>query len=292
VTTTGPTFHIVDVFAETRYAGNQLAVFTEARGLGDEDMQQLAREMNFSETTFILSDVPRDGGYDVRIFTPTVEVPFAGHPTLGTAYIIRHTLAQEPVDRVILNLLVGQIPVVFDEDIAWMTPREAVFGEVIAPSEIAPLLSVAESDLDRDFPIQSVSTGVPFILLPLRDLDAVRRAGVVKDKWLDWVKDRQAKSLFVFCRDTVEPGHHIHARMFADYYGVAEDPATGSANCCFAAYLVKHRYFDTDQIDVCVEQGYEMGRPSLLYLRANERNGRINVNVGGKVVRVAKGNLV
>jgi trans-2,3-dihydro-3-hydroxyanthranilate isomerase len=289
---TGPSFYIVDVFAEKKHAGNQLAVFTDARGLGDEEMQQLAREMNFSETTFVLSDVPRDGGYDVRIFTPTAEVPFAGHPTLGTAYVIRHALAPQLSDRVILNLGVGQIPVVFDGDVVWMTPREAVFGEVVAPGEIAPLLSVAESEFDEDFPIQSVSAGLPFILLPLRDLDVVRRAGVLKDKWLEWVKDREAKNLFVFCRDAVDPGNHIHARMFADYYGIAEDPATGSANCCFAAYLVKHRYFDTSQIDIRVEQGYEMGRPSLIYLRANERDGRINVNVGGKVVCVAKGNLV
>jgi trans-2,3-dihydro-3-hydroxyanthranilate isomerase len=297
VTMTGTRFHIVDVFAEEKYAGNQLAVFRNAGGLSGEIMQKLAKEMGFSETTFILSDAERDGGYDVRIFTPAAEVPFAGHPTLGTAYVIRHEIVKKPIQRVTLNLKVGPIPVTFERqadggDIVWMTPKEAVFGEMFDAREIAPLLTIRPADIDTGFPIQSVSTGLPFILLPLRSLDAVRRAGVIKDQWLDWVKDREAKMVFVFCREPVDPAHHIHARAFADYYGVAEDPATGSANSCFAAYLVQHRYFGTDRIDVRVEQGYEIGRPSLLYLRAREHPGGIGVNVGGKVVMVARAELV
>ncbi len=290
-------FHIVDVFAEQKYAGNQLAVFRNARDLSSDEMQKIAREMNFSETTFVLSDTEHDGGYDVRIFTPAAEVPFAGHPTLGTAYIIRQEILRQPIRQVNLNLKVGQIPVRFDRqsdgrDILWMTPKEATFSEVLDIGELAPLLTIAGADIDTDFPIQSVSTGLPFILLPLRSLEAVRRAGVVRDKWLDWVKDRPAKMLFVFCRQTVDPANHIHARAFADYYGIVEDPATGSANSCFAAYLVKHRYFDTDQIDVRVEQGYEIGRPSLIYLRAGRSGERIEVNVGGKVIPIAKAELV
>jgi len=291
------TFHIVDVFAEQRHAGNQLAVFRNAGGFSDEQMQRIAREMNFSETAFILSDVERDGGYDVRIFTPAAEVPFAGHPTLGTAYIIRQEIVRRPIRQVNLNLKIGRIPVRFDRqsdgrDILWMTPKEATFGEVFDGSEIAPLLTVDRDDIDDDFPIQAVSTGLPFVLLPMRSLEAVRRAGVVKDKWLDWVKDREAKMVFVFCRRTIDPANHIHARMFADYYGIAEDPATGSANSCFAAYLVRHRYFGADQIDVRVEQGCEIGRPSLIYLRANRSGDRIEVNVGGKVVPIARADLV
>lgn len=290
-------FHIVDVFAEQKYAGNQLAVFRNAGELSGGTMQKLAKEMGFSETTFILSDAEREGGYDVRIFTPIAEVPFAGHPTLGTAYVIRHEILRRPVPRVNLNLQIGQIPVTFEPqadggDIVWMTPKEAVFGETFQPQDLAKLLTVDAGDIDSDFPIQSVSTGLPFVLLPLRSLEAVRRAGVVKDRWLDWVKDRPAKMVFVFCRETIDPAHHIHARMFADYYGVAEDPATGSANSCFAAYLVQHRYFGTDKIDIRVEQGYEIGRPSLIYLRAKEHDGRIDVQVGGKVIMVARAELV
>jgi trans-2,3-dihydro-3-hydroxyanthranilate isomerase len=289
-------FHIVDVFAEEKYAGNQLAVVREAGGLSGDQMQKLARQMHFSETTFILSDAERDGGYDVRIFTPAAEVPFAGHPTLGTAYVIRHEVIRRPVACVKLNLQVGQIPVTFEPraggDLVWMTPREATFGETFQARAIAPLLTLRETDIDENFPVQSVSTGLPFALVPLRSLDAVRRARVITDQWLDWVKDRQAKMVFVFCRETVDPGNHIHARAFADYYGVPEDPATGSANSCFAAYLVKHRYFGADPIDVRVEQGYELGRPSLIYLRAKRSGERIEVNVGGKVIPIARAELV
>ena len=291
---TAVSFHIVDVFAEHKYAGNQLAVFRNARGLPGDEMQKIAKEMGFSETTFVLSDAERDGGYDVRIFTLAAEVPFAGHPTLGTAYIIRQEIVHKPVQAVNLNLQVGQIPVRFDRqsdgrDILWMTPKEATFGEVFDVGEIAPLLTVDRADIDTDFPIQSVSTGLPFILLPLRSLDAVRRAGVVRDKWLDWVKNRPAKMLFVFCRQGLEPANHVHARAFTDYYGMTEDPATGSANSCFAAYVVKHRYFGADQIDARVEQGYEIGRPSLIHLKAWNGGGAIHAEVGGKVIPVAQG---
>lgn len=287
-------FHMVDVFAEQRYAGNQLAVFRNTRGLSDDEMQKIAREMNFSETTFIPSDTERDGGYDVRVFTPAAEVPFAGHPTLGTAYVIRQEIVRQPVRQVNLNLKIGQIPVRFDRqadgrDILWMTPKEATFGEVFDAGELASMLKVNRADIDTGFPIQSVSTGLPFILLPLRSLEAVRRAGVVRDEWLDWVKDRPAKMLFVFCRQAVDPTNHIHARAFCDYYGIVEDPATGSANSCFAAYLVKHRYFGEDPIDVRVEQGCEIGRPSLIYLKAGHHGGAIRVEVGGKVISVAQG---
>ncbi len=291
------TFYIVDVFAERKYAGNQLAVIREAQGLSSEEMQKIAKEMGFSETTFILSDAPRDGGYDVRIFTPGAEVPFAGHPTLGTAYVIRREILKQPTDRVNLNLKIGQIPVSFEpqpggEDIPWMTPKEASFHEVFQAREVAPLLRVRTEDIDADFPIETVTTGLPFLFVPLRSLDAVKRAAVVKDQWLDWVKDHRAKMVFLFCRQAVEPENQIHARMFGDYYGIVEDPATGSANSCFAAYLVKHRYFGSDRIDVRVEQGYEIGRPSRIYLRARENGGRIAVEVGGRVFAVAKGNLL
>ncbi len=290
-------FYIVDVFAEQKYAGNQLAVFRNAGGLSSATMQKLAKEMGFSETTFILSDAEQDGGYNVRIFTPAAEVPFAGHPTLGTAYVLRQEIIQKPVQRVLLNLKIGQIPVAFERqadggDIVWMTPKEAVFRETFDAQEIAPLLTIKAQDVDADFPIQAVSTGLPFVLLPLRSLEAVQRAAVLKDKWLAWVEDRQAKMVFVFSRQTLDPAHHIHARMFADYYGIAEDPATGSANSCFAAYLVKHRYFGAGQIEVRVEQGYEVGRPSLIYLKAQDRAGTIHVEVGGKVVPVAQGRLL
>jgi len=287
-------FYILDVFAEAKYTGNQLAVVRGAGGLSGDEMQEIAKEMNYSETTFILSDNPRDGGYDVRIFTPDVEVPFAGHPSLGTAYIVRHEIQDEPGDKIILNEKIGQIPVTYDSNsgILWMKQVEPVFGEITRPGTISGLIGVGENDIDERFPIQEVSTGLPFIIVPLKTLDAVKRAKVVMDKLLDWAKNKGSREVFVFCRETYSGENDINARMFAECAGVPEDPATGSANGCLAGYLVEYQYFGSYRIDVRVEQGYEIGRPSLLYLKAEKKDGGIDVAVGGKVVMVAKGRLV
>jgi trans-2,3-dihydro-3-hydroxyanthranilate isomerase len=291
------TFHIVDVFAEEKYAGNQLAVFREAKGFSDTEMQRFANEMHYSETTFILSEEKREGGYDVRIFTPEHEVPFAGHPTLGTAYVIQQEIIEEQVQTVILNLKVGQIPVTFnyrgkDVDILWMKQKNPDFGQIFDPSPISEVLSLDKTEIDHRFPIQEVSTGLPFIIVPLKSLTAVKQAKIDKDKYFEFIKATQAKALLIFCPQTYNKENDLNARVFADYYGVPEDPATGSANGCLAGYLVKHRYFGKDRIDIRVEQGYEIGRSSLLFLKAEEKEGKIEVLVGGKVIMVAKGQFI
>jgi trans-2,3-dihydro-3-hydroxyanthranilate isomerase len=289
-------FYVVDVFAEEKYAGNQLAVVREAKGLSDDDMQKIAREMNYSETTFILSEDQRDGGYDVRIFTPATEVPFAGHPTLGTAFVIRQEMIGEPVETVRLNLGVGQIPVTFarekGRDVLWMRQNAPDFGPTIDVGVMADVLGLDAVDIDAGFPVQEVSTGMWFIIVPLRSLDAVRRSRSVRDKYFALVEGRQAKAILVFCREARSAENDLSVRVFVSYYGVEEDPATGSGNGCLAAYLVQHRYLGGSRIDVRVEQGHEIHRPSRLYLKAEERDGTIHVRVGGKVVMVAKGNLV
>jgi trans-2,3-dihydro-3-hydroxyanthranilate isomerase len=291
------TFYILDVFAEEKYAGNQLAVVREAAALSDGTMQEITKEMNYSETTFILSDDQRNGGYDVRIFTPEQEVPFAGHPTLGTAYVIQNEIIKEPVETIILNLKVGQIPVTFnykgeDKDITWMQQKEPAFAQIIEPEPISEVLGINTSDIDERFPVQEVSTGMFFMIVPLKTLDAVKRAKVAKEKYFKLIKDRQAKAILVFCPETYFQENDLNVRVFVDYFGVPEDPATGSGNGCLAGYLVKHHYFGKDQIDIRVEQGYEIGRPSLLYLKAEQNQGQINVSVGGKVVMVARGELI
>jgi trans-2,3-dihydro-3-hydroxyanthranilate isomerase len=290
-------FYIVDVFAEEKYAGNQLAVVRDAADLSDWQMQQITKEMNYSETTFILSEEPREGGYDVRIFTPATEVPFAGHPTLGTAYVIQKEIIRKPVETVILNLKVGQIPVTFQktgegEDILWMKQIEPVFGKVFDIDDITYVLSIEKNDIDERYPIQEVSTGLPHIIVPLQSLKAVKRTKINKDKYFKFIENINTKAILIFCSETYHQQNNLNVRVFCDYYGVPEDPATGSGNGCLAGYLVKNRYFATSKIDVRVEQGYEIGRPSLLYLRAEEINGKIVVFVGGKVGLVAKGELV
>lgn len=283
-------FTIVDVFAEQPYAGNQLAVFRGAAGLSDEQMQTLAREMNFSETTFILSDTPRDGGYDVRIFTVEEELPFAGHPTLGTAYVIRRDIAA--ADQIVLNLKVGQIPVDFMPDgLVWMQQKPPTFGEIYDPEQVAPLIGVNADDIDTRFPVQIVSTGVPFPIIPLKTREAVVRARLNNGMYHEWRTATGRDKVFLFCAEPYDSDNHLNARMF---WGSGEDPATGSANGCLAGYLVKHRYFGTDSINVRVEQGYEIKRKSVLYLRAapnTDDPNVIDVRVGGRVQNMASGRL-
>ncbi|MBU7030651.1 MAG: PhzF family phenazine biosynthesis protein [Theionarchaea archaeon] len=289
------TFFIVDVFAEEKYAGNQLAVFTNAKALSDTEMQKIAKEMNYSETTFVLSE-KEGNGYNVRIFTPEKEVPFAGHPTLGTAFVIQKEIIKEPVNEVMLNLKVGQIPVtlVYDKgnlDTLWMKQLSPEFFQVFDPGTISQVLSVDERDIDTRFPIQEVSTGLPFIIVPLKSLGAVKRARIAREKYYELIQNTKAKALLIFCPETYNEENDLNVRVFVDYYGIPEDPATGSGNGCLAGYLVETMYFGKPHINIKVEQGYEIGRPSLLCLRA-EKKEEIDVFVGGKVIMVARGEFI
>ena len=289
-------FYFVDVFAEEKYAGNQLAVIRNARGLSAFQMHRIANEMHFSETAFILSDEKRNGGYEVRIFTPASEVPFAGHPTLGTAYVIKHSVSDEITDEVILNLKVGQIPVVFkrekrNEETLWMKQIRPTFGKTLDAAKVSAMLNLSVQEIDSRYLIQQVSTGLPFAIVPLKTLDAVKRVRIDKDEHLKLAKETQAEIL-VFSPETYRKENNLNVRVFVDLYGIPEDPATGSANGCLAAYLSRYKYFGDDAVDVRVEQGCEIGRPSLLYLKAQKRQGEIQVSVGGKVVMVAQGELL
>ena len=286
----GLTFYIVDVFAEEKYAGNQLAVVRGGSSLPDETLQKIALEMNYSETTFVLSEEEIGGGYDVRIFTPGDEVPFAGHPTLGTAYVIRHEILASPVESVTLKLKAGEIPVTFGE-VLWMRQLPPTFGAILDSSLFARTLNLETADLDDQYPVQEVSTGLPALIVPLRDLGALRRCKV------DWERFTEVagpgKNLYVFCPESHDDGPgDLSARMFANDLGVPEDPATGSAAGCLAAYLLEHSYLGTDLVDARVEQGYEIGRPSLLYLQAARDGDQTIIHVGGKVQMVARGELV
>ncbi|MCJ7763441.1 PhzF family phenazine biosynthesis protein, partial [Candidatus Bathyarchaeota archaeon] len=225
-------FYLVDVFAERKYAGNQLAVVDSGTALSSAQMQEIANEMHFSETSFILSHKQRKGGFDVRIFTPSAEVPFAGHPTLGTAHIIRHFLIRKPVDNVLLNLKVGQIPVRFEkagarQETVWMEQVSPIFGKTFSVPQLAQVLRLSVGDFDGRFPIQEVSTGLPFIIVPLKTLDAIKRARISMDSLLELAKEAKA-GILVFCPETYEKGNDLNVRVFVDLFGIPEDPATGS----------------------------------------------------------------
>lgn len=289
-----PGFFVTDVFTSRRYGGNQLATFVDCASLSDQEMQNIAREINFSETTFITSRQPRDGGYDVRIFTPQAEVAFAGHPTLGTAYVIREKLRLTAADEVALNLRAGRIPVTFSgapgqAPRLWMRQLPPRFGARHEPGVLAPILGLDAAEIDPQLPIEEVSTGFPTLVVPLKSLDALRRIRIDRDACFALARDAWAKLILAFCREGYEPGQALGVRVFADFYGIAEDAATGSSNGALAAYLVRHQALGASSIDVTAGQGYEMARPSTLMLRASQAGGEIEVSVGGSVVEVAEG---
>jgi trans-2,3-dihydro-3-hydroxyanthranilate isomerase len=290
-------FFILDVFAESKLSGNQLAVFLDPEKLSTNQMQRIAQEMHYSETTFVNSRVRKDKGYDVRIFAPQTELPFAGHPTLGTAYVIQSQVIRRPVPEVRLNMKVGQIPVRFSYSgnkpkILWMRQRLPKFGKRYPPGPVADFLNLDESDLDARFPVQDVSTGVPFLIVPLKGLDAIRRARLDREKYLEFAKNTESNIVLVFSAETYQSENDLNVRVLIPSSGITEDAATGSGNGCLAAYLVHYKYVRGENIDLRVEQGYEMGRKSLLLLRAGPGPSGIEVNVGGMVQFIAEGEFV
>jgi trans-2,3-dihydro-3-hydroxyanthranilate isomerase len=286
--------YIVDVFAEAKYEGNQLAVIIDREGIPIELMQTLAREMNFSETTFITKVDLEKKVFKVRIFTKEGELPFAGHPTLGTAYIAQKFLLKRKIEELTLDMKAGLIPVKFsysgeEPDILWMKQLQPVFGDIHPVEKFIDFLGLSLEDFDNNYPIQEVSTGVYFYIIPLKTKEALKRVKVDSDKLEEYSKDRNARWPLMFCPEPENPENQIKSRMITSF---TEDPATGSANGCLAGYLLKHRYFDEKKIDIRVEQGAEINRPSILYLRAEENGERITIKVGGKVAFVLKGHLV
>ena len=286
-------FYITDVFGQEKYSGNQLATFLYCGDVSAQEMQQIAREMNFSETTFVVSDHPRDGGYDVRIFTSAAEIDFAGHPTLGTAFVIQRYLIGQAIEHVVLNLRVGpvsvRLPVTGDESLLWMRQAEPTFGPQLEATTLTQVLGIALGDVDTRWPIEQVSTGLPHIIVPLKNLAALKRARIARERYDALVQQTWAKAILIVSPESYSPTHDLSVRMFAHYYGVPEDPATGSGNGCLAAYLVKHRYCGTSSLNLRVGQGFEIGRPSILALRATEEQGRTSIDVGGQVIPIAKG---
>jgi trans-2,3-dihydro-3-hydroxyanthranilate isomerase len=291
-------FHIVDVFAEERYAGNQLAVVCGADALDARTMQRIAREFGFSETTFVVSDPqPGEQGTAVRIFTPTQELPFAGHPTLGTGWLLREHLLGERPDRVTLALGVGDVPVTFapegGREVAWLTAPPITLGRTLEAEQIAPALGLAARDFAQELPAQHVLAGVEFVHVPLASVDALERFRLDPALFAPLDAEGFPPHVYAFARDTGGPTD-LRARM--QLYerddptrSVREDPATGSATACLGAYLLAH---DGGEVSFRIAQGVEMGRPSLLRLEARDDGGRPNVRVGGCVVEVARGELL
>jgi trans-2,3-dihydro-3-hydroxyanthranilate isomerase len=288
-----------DVFTNRALEGNQLAVFLDGRGAAAERMQRIAREMNFSESTFVLpAELP---GTDVRmrIFTPFNELPMAGHPTIGSTFALAQTGVIAPgAKRFVFGLGVGPVPVDLEWDgerlsFAWMTQLAPTFGPPVAQrAAVAHAIGLDERDLVADLPIQSVSCGVPFLLVPIRDNAAVDRA-VPDTSAFKRLHEETGINLPVFLFAFTAPAA-AHSRMFAPEFGIFEDPATGSACGPLGCYLVRRRLIDGDAAQRIVNmQGVAMGRPSRIHISITGTPDEIRVvKVGGEAVLVARGELL
>lgn len=297
MTATGQRLHIVDVFAERPYAGNPLAVVVASGRLPDEAMQRIAAEMNHSETAFVGSAPEADHGYPVRIFTPAREVAFAGHPILGTAWVVRHHVAPHDAGPVRLNLAVGQVPVTFEAtgaegEVAWFRAPPVTSGPTCAPERIATALGLAPDDIEHRFPVQQYSAGTAAIIVPLRNLDALRRSQLDLAVFARLADEGFPTLVYPFCNETREPGNDLCARFFFEAHGVREDPATGNGAAFLGAYLLEHAYFPSADLRLRIEQGYEMRRPSLVRLRARSVGGGRDIHVGGRVIPTVRGELL
>ena len=296
----GRTFDFVqvDVFSRTRFAGNPLAIFGDAHGLADAEMQAIAREMNLSETTFILQrDLTIDAhdGTRVRIFTVEEELPFAGHPTLGTALYL---YSLRPSSEIVLDLNVGKVPVRFTADskadnsrlvdgnvFGEMRQRDPEFGKILSCDDVAKAIGIDADEIASDWPCQIVSTGLPFAIVPFRNLNALSKFKPDVNRAAGFLQGTGARFFYFVCP---EAKGKVRARMF--FYG-GEDPATGSAAGCAAAWMAKHGVSESEE-QVLIRQGVEAGRPSEIFVRATREDDRVmNVRVGGYAIEVLRGTV-
>lgn len=292
-------FYTVDVFTRTTFGGNQLAVLPLAQGLSGRAMQAIAREFNLSETTFVLPPTHEDATRKVRIFTPSAELPFAGHPTLGTAYVLAaNGFVEAGCDEVVLEEGVGNIRVTMAREtdgIGRLDLFPARLPELtsspVEPEIIAEILSIStHSILDGVWAPSVASCGLPYLFVTLRDRASLARVSLNRAAWETSLRRTDGAMLYMICLEPELEGSHIRARMFGPGVGVEEDPATGSAAAALAGYVTRG-FGKTDGVhDWVVEQGFEMGRPSLLHVRAIVESGTITqVRVGGSVVAVSHG---
>jgi trans-2,3-dihydro-3-hydroxyanthranilate isomerase len=283
----------IDVFTDRGLAGNALAVCLDGRGLTSEQMQDIARETNLSETTFVLpgdAEAERNNAIRVRIFTAQEELPFAGHPTLGTAFVLRNS---SPTPEVRLQLNVGTVPVRFEG-----SPGRPLFGEMtqldpkfVAQHDrqaVADVIGLPVDDLDPTLPVETVSTGVPFTITPIRRLSVLQTLRIDPARCSQYLAQSGGRFFYFVCRETSDPGTRLRARML--FYG-GEDPATGSAAGCATAWMVAHGVAKPDE-HVLIEQGVEIKRPSRIYVRASKSDNRVvNVRVGGNAVEIMRGEM-
>ncbi len=289
----GQKFYQVDVFTDQVFGGNPLAVFVDPGNLNEETHLDIAREMNLSETTFVYPPENPQADFKIRIFTPGKELPFAGHPTLGTAHILWETeKISSQRDSVILELRTGLIKVNRSQEYLFMDQPLPDFGDTVnAVDPVAEALTLHPDEIDSRFPLQIVSTGLPALYVPLRSLKALQSLE------LNFAVLREVLGnvdmIYVFTGETRDPESTVHSRAFAPFIGIPEDPATGSAAGALGAYLVHHKFIENlDSSSIVIEQGFEMNRPSIIRVSVGQTDGKIkSIQVGGQAITVLEGNF-
>jgi trans-2,3-dihydro-3-hydroxyanthranilate isomerase len=296
-------YFLVDVFTDRPFGGNQLAVFTDGRGLSSEEMQSIAKEMNLSETTFVLPARDAKSDFHVRIFTPALELPLAGHPTVGTAFVLaREHMLGELTDEVTTTFEegVGLIPVTLRsqggrlQSISMRQPLPSFGLDFSDRAAIARMLSLTEQDLVEGLPLEVVSCGVPFLYVPVKSLAALRSIRFRRDVWETVLQDFVAPQVFVFTQEAEVVNSTTHCRMFAPSMGITEDPATGAAHGPLGSYLVRHKLVESvaGKAEFISEQGFELGRPSFLQVTIEHKGEDITgVYVGGQCQYMSSGHL-
>jgi trans-2,3-dihydro-3-hydroxyanthranilate isomerase len=298
-------YHLVDVFTDRQFGGNPLAVFTNGRGIRAETMQAIAKELNLSETTYVLPPDDTAHDYRVRIFTPEKELPMAGHPTIGTTYVLarEHLIARGTDDtetEIKLEEGVGTIPVRIEwregaaRFIEMRQPRPTFGARVADLQAVAEMLSIEPEEIaGTNLPLEVVSCGVPFLYVPLKSLRAVQHIKFRVDVWESKLKEIVPPEVFVFTREVEFAGSTVHSRMFAPGMGIWEDPATGAASGPLGCYLVRHGVVRCDdRADITSEQGIEMGRPSFIKISITREGEEItDVRVGGECRFMGEGYL-
>ena len=279
-------FYIVDVFAEKKYAGNQLAVFSGADLLTDKQMQEIAREINFAESTFITELDAENNSATIRIFTPEHEMKFAGHPIIGTSWVLMNKIFEQQPEKIILSVPIGEIPVYQSEDLVWLQAAQPEFLDIFSADDFESFSNLSNSDLDAKFPIQEVTTGSAFVIVPVKNIKALENLILDKDKMNDWLHAHcktNHRALYFYCLEDAK----LSSRMLCiENNQLIEDAATGSASTCLQAFLLK---YDEPEIQIINHQGDFINRPSQIYFDGKLTNNHFEIKIGGKTQFIAKG---
>ncbi|MCG8548467.1 MAG: PhzF family phenazine biosynthesis protein [Alphaproteobacteria bacterium] len=292
----GYPFFVANVFAEAAYTGNHVSVVCDCKDMSAERMQTIAWEIG--PAAFLTSNEPEGGCYPLRVFTPSREIHYCGHPVLGAAHIIQTELVRRSIPSIEIRMSSGPMSLGLSYEggslsSLGMVQDKAVFGSVLDRQAVMDcLLNIAPEDLHPELPIQEVSTGLPYVVVPLRSLEVIRRVGIDDAAFAQLTANSDAKIMLLFTPESESAENNIHMRVFAHYYGVPEDPGTGSAGGALGAYLLDRGFLGKNRLDMRVEQGYAINRPSLLRVQADLRAEDINVTVSGSVVTVGRGTLL